>query len=88
MPMPEIKGDRDVFSLSPEEATAVLSFDMGVKITPHMQSVLDSVQKKAIESGFTGHQVIATAALTDGVLAGLSFDDNFFKTRELWIHKE
>jgi hypothetical protein len=80
MPMPEQKGDRTTFSLTREEASAVMGWDMRVKITPHMQSILDSVQKKAIEAGFTGYQVVAVAALTDGVLPGLSFDENFFKT--------
>lgn len=70
------------FILTREEASAVMGLDMGVNITPHMQKVIDAVEKKAKEVGMNGFQVISTAALTEGVLVGMSFDENFFKTPE------
>ena len=79
--MPE-KISQTPFNLTREEASAVMGLDMGVNITPHMQKVIDAVEKKAKEVGMNGFQVISTAALTDGVLVGLSFDENFFKTAE------
>jgi hypothetical protein len=83
--MPEQKDDRTAFSLTPEEATAVMGFDMKIEITPHMQSILDLVAKRANEAGLSIHQVIWTAAFTDGVLPGLSFDENFFKTPQEFL---
>jgi hypothetical protein len=83
--MQERKTSWTEFSLTPEEASAVMGMDSKVEITPHMQSILDSVQKKAVEAGLTGRQVIATAALTDGVMPCLSFDKNFFLTAEEFL---
>lgn len=82
--MPE-RPSRNHFSLTREEASAVMGFDMGVEITPHMQKVLGAVEKKAKEVGMDAFQVISTAALTEDVLVGLSFDENFFKTPEEFL---
>lgn len=68
------------FTLTIEEASVVMAKDFGgVKITDHMQGLLDRVQARAIKANLPPETVIAQAALTDGVLLNCSFDEKLFE---------
>lgn len=77
--MPERRVGEVEFVLTPEEASAVMGYDMGAEITPHMEKILESISARSEKAKIGYNKIVALAVSTEGVVIGMSFDENFFK---------
>lgn len=77
--MPERRVGEVEFTLTPEEASAVMGYDLGVEITPYMEKILEGVSDRSEKAEIGYNQIVALAISTKGVVMGMSFDEDFFE---------